>query len=394
MELMKSYLFGQKSTVLKLQLLNLQTNNKSKGFLIILIIACISLQVLTGCSSPVKINSSQNILATSTLEPTSVSKNLGLNFGKDNISNRNMPSVSDVVTKVRPTLVSISVVSTNLDIFLRAISKPSAGSGITIDPSGYIVTNFHVIDGAENLTVTLPDGRTFPANVIGVDQLSDLAVIKIEATDLPAASFGDSDKIKIGDWVIAMGNALNLKGGPTVTLGILSAKGRTIDTQSGTLYDLIQTDAAINDGNSGGPLLDLSGQVIGINSAILRQAQGIGFAISSNTATPIIKSMIEIGQVIRPLIGLNGRDVTPGIANQLGLETTNGIVVSRIFPNGPTDNAGLVLGDVITSIDGKPTDDIGQFLTILWTYLPGNKITIEYIREGLTKTTVVELVER
>jgi len=362
--------------------------------LIILIIACISLQVLTGCSSPVKIDEPQDIHVKPTFEPTIVSKNPRLNFGIDNIPNGNMTSVSDVVTKIRPTLVSISVVSTNLDIFLRAISKPSAGSGITIDPSGYIVTNFHVIDGAENLTVTLPDGRTFPANVIGVDQLSDLAVIKIDATNLPTASFGDSDKTKIGDWVIAMGNALNLKGGPTVTLGILSAKGRTIDTQSGTLYDLIQTDAAINDGNSGGPLLDLNGQVIGINSAILRQAQGIGFAISSNTATPIIKSMIETGRVIRPLIGLNGRDVTPGIANQLGLETTNGIVVSRIFTNGPADNAGLVLGDVITSIDGKSTDGIGQFLTILWTYLPGDNITIKYIREGLDKTTIVELIER
>jgi len=380
--------------MLKSSHLNLQTKNKYGLFLIVLLIIYITLQVLTGCSSPVKIDSPTNIPVKSPSETPIVSKTPDLNLSTANISNGNVTSVSDVVTKVKPTLVSISVVSTNLDIFLRAISSPSAGSGITIDPNGYIVTNFHVIDGAENLTVTLPDGRTFPANIVGVDELSDLAVIKIDANNLPSASFGDSDKTQIGDWVIAMGNALNLKGGPTVTLGILSAKGRTIDTQSGTLYDLIQTDAAINDGNSGGPLLDLHGQVIGINSAILRQAQGIGFAISSNTATPIIKSMIETGQVIRPLIGLNGRDVTPGIANQLGLDTTNGIVISRIFSNGPADSAGLILGDVITSIDGKPTDDMGQFLTVLWTYLPGNKITTEYIRQGLTETTVVELIER
>ncbi len=291
-------------------------------------------------------------------------------------------------------MVSISVVATTIDIFLRTVPEPGAGSGIIVDPNGYIVTNFHVIDGARDITVTLPDGRTYEAEVVGGDQLSDLAVIKIDEIGLPTASFGDSDDPRVGDWVIAMGNALNLKGGPTVTLGILSARGRTIDTQFGPLYDLIQTDAAINEGNSGGPLVDLEGRVIGINSAILRRAQGIGFAISSNSAVPIIGSLIENGQVMRPRIGLNGQDLTPALVNQLGLKTLNGIVVSRVFAGGPADKAGLAIGDIVTKMDGVTTPDMGRFLTLLWTYDAGDVVEVEYIRDGRTLNAFVELVER
>ena len=318
----------------------------------------------------------------------------GVTIGVPSQSLDSITSIADVVTEVRPSVVSISVVATSISIFLRPIQEPGAGSGIIVGSNGYIVTNFHVIDGSRDITVTLPDGRTYRASVVGTDQLSDLAVIKIDEDDLPVASFGDSDSLRVGDWVLAMGNALNLKGGPTVTLGIISARGRTVTTQFGSLYDLIQTDAAINEGNSGGPLVDLSGQIIGVSSAILREAQGIGFGISSNIAVPIINSLIEEGRVARPLIGLNGQDLTPAIVNQLGLNSINGIVVSRVTAEGPASNAGLAVGDVIVGLDGRHTHDMGQFLTLLWTYDPGDTIQVEYVRDGQTHTTAVQLGER
>ncbi len=263
-----------------------------------------------------------------------------------------------------------------------------------MDPDGYIVTNFHVIKDARDITVNLPDGRTFKGEVVGQDQLSDLAVMKINAQGLPTAPFGDSRSLRVGDWVIALGNALNLKGGPTVTVGIVSARGRTVETDYGSLYDLIQTDAAINDGNSGGPLVNLEGQVVGINSAMLRQAQGIGFAISSNSAMPIIRSLIEKGRVIRPLIGLTGQDLTLSLANQLGINTTNGIVISRLLRDGPADRAGLRVGDVITRLDDIPAPDMGHFLTLLWSYRVGDMVEVEYIRDDHPDVALVELIER
>lgn len=291
-------------------------------------------------------------------------------------------------------MVSISVVATGIDIFLRPVPEPGAGSGIIVDSNGYVLTNFHVIRGAQEVTVNLQSGRNFKGTVVGQDSLSDLAIVKIDAQDLPTASFGDSNALRIGDWVVAMGNALNLKGGPSVTVGVVSARGRTVSTDEGTLYDLIQTDAAINDGSSGGPLLNLKGEVVGINSAILRQAQGIGFAISSNSALPIIKTLREKGRVIRPLIGLTGQDLTPSIASQVGLNTTNGIVIARLLSNGPAEKAGLRNGDVITKLDGIPTPDMGRFLSLLWSYKVGDKAEVEYIRDGRTSSVVVELVER
>lgn len=305
-----------------------------------------------------------------------------------------LPSIADMVAKVGPAVVSISVVATGIDIFLRPVPEPGAGSGTIIDSNGYVLTNFHVIRGAQDVTVNLADGRNLKATVVGQDPLSDLAIVKIDAQGLPTASFGDSNTLRIGDWVVAMGNALNLKGGPSVTVGVVSARGRTVSTDEGTLYDLIQTDAAINDGSSGGPLLNLKGEVVGINSAILRQAQGIGFAISSNSALPIIKTLREKGRVIRPLIGLTGQDLTPSIASQVGLNTTNGIVIARLLSNGPAEKAGLRNGDVITKLDGIPTPDMGRFLSLLWSYKVGDKAEVEYIRDGRTSSVVVELVER
>jgi serine protease Do len=273
-------------------------------------------------------------------------------------------------------------------------TNEGAGSGMVVRPDGYVLTNYHVIQNATEIEVGLPGGQTYKGRVLGWDSLTDLAIVKIDAEGLPTVTFGDSDELKVGDWVIAMGNALSLKGGPTVTLGIVSARGRTIETERGTLYDLLQTDAAINDGNSGGPLVNLDGEVVGINTAILRDAQGIGFAISSASAGPIIESLIDHGRVVRPLIGLSGMDVNPAVVNSLGLNVKDGIVVARMSRDGPAALAGIVVGDVIISMDGIPTPDMAAFLTLLWTYDVSDEVVVEYISEGQLLVTTVTLVER
>ena len=304
-----------------------------------------------------------------------------------------LPSIAGLVDVVKPAVVSISVESLTTGMFFE-FGNQGAGSGIVVRPDGYVVTNTHVIQNARKIKVNLPSGQTYEARVVGQDVLTDLAVLKVEAENLPTARFGDSDSLRVGDWVVALGNALALKGGPTVTLGIISARGRTVNTERAPLYDMIQTDAAINDGNSGGPLVNLRGEVIGINTAIVRQAQGIGFAVSSVVASPIIDSLVEHGRVVRPLIGLTGGDVTPARANELNLNVTEGIIVMRISPEGPAYEAGIRSQDVIVSVDGIPTPDMARFLTLLWTYDVGDEVEVEYIRDNKTSVTSIILVQR
>lgn len=304
-----------------------------------------------------------------------------------------LPSIARLVNTIEPSVVSISVESLNRGLFFD-FTDEGAGTGTVIRADGYILTNFHVVQGAEEIVVNLPSGESYVAKVVGKDRITDLAVLKIDAENLPAVSFGNSDNLEVGDWVVALGNALALKGGPTVTLGIVSARGRTISTDRGDLYDLIQTDAAINDGNSGGPLINLNGEVIGINTAILRRAQGIGFAVSSSVASPIIDSLIEHGRVTRPLIGLTGADVTPARANQLGISLTDGIIVTRMSRDGPAYLAGIRVGDIVTKLNDIPTPDMARFLTLLWTFDVGQEIQVEFLREGEINMTGVQLEER
>lgn len=306
---------------------------------------------------------------------------------------RALPSLAELVEQIKPSVASISVESISRGVFFD-FTNEGAGSGFVVSPNGHIVTNSHVIADAKGITVTLPDGNSYEAIVVGQDRLTDLAVIKIDAENLPSVTLGDSGELKVGDWVMAMGNLLALKGGPSVTLGIVSAKGRAITTEGGALYDMLQIDAVINDGNSGGPLVNLKGEVVGINTAVLRQAQGIGFAVSSSAASPIIDSLINHSRVVRPLIGLTGADVTPSRAYQLNLSVTEGIIVTRLSHNGPIAKAGVQIGDVITKIDSIPTPDMARFLTLLWSYRVGDVVEIEYIRDSDTYVTNVELVER
>ena len=301
-------------------------------------------------------------------------------------------SVADLVEAVRPSVASIAITSAGQGQFF--LNDEGAGSGIVVRPDGYIVTNYHVVQRAEEITVNLSTGESYGAEIVGSDRLSDLAVIKIDAGDLPTATFADSETLRVGDWVLAVGNVLALRGGPTVTLGIASAVGRTVDTEQGTLYDLIQTDAAINEGNSGGPLLNLKGEVVGISTAILRQAQGIGFAVSSSVAIPIIDSLIDRGHVVRPLIGLVGQDINEAIANRFSLAVDAGIIITGMSRDGPAYGAGLRPGDVITEVDGVPTPDMADFLTHLWSYDVGDVVLVEYLRDNQAFVTSVELAER
>ena len=302
-------------------------------------------------------------------------------------------SLPDLVERVESAVVSFTVQSVTRGLFYD-FADLDAGSGIVVSPDGYIVTNFHVIQNADEIMVSLPSGETYEGTVVGLDRLTDLAVVKIDAENLPTVTFGNSDDLKVGDWVVALGNALALKGGPTVTLGIVSGRGRTITTERGQLYDLIQTDAAINDGNSGGPLVNLDGEVVGISTAILRQAQGIGFAVSSTVASPIIDSLIEHGRVVRPLIGLVGAGITPAIASELNLTVTDGIIVTRMSQDGPSYEAGIRVGDVITRIDGIPTSDMARFLTLLWTYDVGDVVQVDYVNGDEARVAAVTLAER
>ena len=305
-----------------------------------------------------------------------------------------LPSIAELVERVQPAVASITVDYVARGLFFD-FPEEGAGSGIVLSPDGFIVTNAHVIRAEGEIKVHLPNGDSYVADVVGIDGLSDLAVLKIDAENLPVAKFADSDALRVGDWVVTIGNALALKGGPTVTIGIVSGLGRTVTTEEGReFYGLIQTDAAINDGNSGGPLINLDGEVVGINHTILRQAQGMGFAISSSGALPLIQSLIDQGRVIRPLIGLNGVDVNVARANQLGLTVDEGIIVATMARNGPAYNAGIRVADVITKIDDIPTPDMASFLQLLWSYNVGDKIKVQYIHENQTKTTTVELVER
>ena len=305
-----------------------------------------------------------------------------------------LPSVADVVEQVSPWVVSITTESLVRGLF-RTVTGQQAGSGFIVRSNGYIVTNNHVVERAREIKVHLASGETYDAEVVGRDPPpGDLALLKIDAEDLPVAPFDESGDLRVGDWVISIGNALSLKGSPTVTLGIVSALGRTVPTQEGTFYDMIQTDAAINTGSSGGPLVNLRGEVVGINQALLPRAQGMGFAQSATVAKRIVDSLLEHGRAMRPLIGLMGADVTPAIANELGLGVEQGVIVTHMSQTEPAYRAGIRVQDVITALDGVPTPDMASFLTLLQGYAVGDRVTVDYLHENEERTATLELAER
>jgi serine protease Do len=267
------------------------------------------------------------------------------------------------------------------------------GSGVIVTGDGYILTNNHVVEGSEKVRVEFTDGRTFDARVVGADQASDLAVLKIAATNLATVPVGDSDKARVGDVVLALGNPLGL--GQTVTMGIISAKGRA--TSGGDAYeDFIQTDAPINQGNSGGALVNTRGELVGINSQILSPSGGnigIGFSIPSNMAQDVMRQLIKTGKVQRGMIGVTVQQVTPDVAKSLGLSTTRGAIVTEVRPETPAERAGVKQGDVILSLDGKAIDSSNSLRTSVARLAPGTAVTLTLLRGGREQDLKVSLGE-
>jgi len=267
------------------------------------------------------------------------------------------------------------------------------GSGVVVTKDGYILTNNHVVDGADEVKVALQDGREFTAKVIGRDPKSDVAVIKIDATDLPAVPMADSDKVEVGDIVLAVGNPFGI--GQTVTTGIVSATGR--GGNLGLDYeDFIQTDAAINPGNSGGALVDAEGRLIGINTAILSRSggnQGIGFAIPSDLARDVMGSLIKDGRVTRGYLGVMIQNVTPDLAKEFKLKDNQGALVGDVTPNSPAEQAGLKSGDVILNFNGKPVMDSRHLKLEVARAHPGEAIPVKVLRDGTVKSLEVTVKE-
>ena len=295
-----------------------------------------------------------------------------------------LPSISEIVSKVKPSVVSIAIESNieQCDFFFgcRDVEQNGQGTGVLFDESGLIVTNNHVVSDADKITVVLNDERKFVAELIGNDPTSDLAVIKIPEDNYDAIPFAEPDELMVGDWVIAIGNALALSGGPTVTMGIVGALDRIIDTEGGRLFNMIQTDAAINQGNSGGPLINLQGEVVGINTARNSQGEGIGFAVSSFTVIPVVSSIIENGRVIFGWIGVGVKDVTPILAAQEELETNRGVFITNLTSNGPASQSGIRIGDVITAFNGIEVKNVKQLQKVVRGYEIGTKAELKVVR--------------
>ncbi|GAC1548992.1 MAG: trypsin-like peptidase domain-containing protein [Herpetosiphon sp.] len=316
--------------------------------------------------------------------------------------------IRDVAKRVKPAVVQI----TNLrQVQADQVSHPftvpaGTGSGVIYDDQGHILTNNHVVQGAEQLQVSLPSGESYPAKLIGTDPQTDLAVVQVQTSNLPVAQLGDSRQLQSGDWVVAIGNALALEGGPTVSQGVVSALNRTVQEpgQNGAagpfLFDMIQTDAPINPGNSGGALINLQGQVVGINTLVAGQAepgvqaQGIGFAIGIDTAKPIADELVKNGHIVHPYLGIRYSAMNPAIAAQLNLKLKEGVVVGAVEPNSPASQAGIIPKDVITAADDQPLKGESALSYALNKHQPGDKVVLTVLRNGQSTKLDVTLGTR
>ncbi len=303
-----------------------------------------------------------------------------------------LPSIADVVAQVKPSVVAITTEVVTFDFFNRPFTQQGAGSGWILDENGILVTNNHVVEDASNITVTLDDGRTFTVDIDSVftDRLNDLAILKVDAQNLPALKIGDSSKLRTGDWVVAIGNALGQ--GIRATEGIVSRQEVSIPvSQAQTLYDLIETSAAINPGNSGGPLVNLSGEVIGITSAKIATigVEGMGYAISTETAIPIIEELIKSGYVVRPWLGVILYTVDEFAVQRYDLAVEEGVLLTLVAEGSPSDKAGLEVGDIIASVDGKKIATAEELIRIIHKSQIGQEIEITYWRGNTENTTMV-----
>ena len=305
-----------------------------------------------------------------------------------------LPEFAPVVAKVMPSVVSVTTEIVTSDFLGRQYTETVAGSGIVIDDKGYIATNNHVVEDAQSIYVELADGRTFPADIIGTDTLSDLAVIKIDAANLTYTCWGDSSLLSVGQWVLAIGNALG--EGITATEGIVSRLNVSVNVEGNTLYGLIQTTAPVNPGNSGGPLVNTAGEVIGITSVkiVASAVEGMGFAISSNEAKPIIEDLIRYGYVTYPWLGVALYTVDPLLVVSRDLSVDRGALIDEVVAGSPADTAGLKVNDVIIRFGGKEINNVADLVQAIRSSEIGEEVEIVFVRGEDTKTTSAQLVER
>jgi serine protease Do len=303
--------------------------------------------------------------------------------------------VPRLVSRTLPAVVSITTREIEHNQFNQTVVTRGLGSGVIVDRRGYILTNHHVVDGAQEIKVTLADERTFRGALVGVDSFTDLALLKIDAARLPVVALGDSTKLRVGETVVAMGNPLWIEGGPTVTVGVVSALGRSMEQEGlPILHNLIQTDAAINAGNSGGPLLNLDGQVVGLNTAVIASAHGIGFAISANTVKPVLAALIKSGRVVRSSLAMDAFSVTPQVAYANDLAIERGALVVRVEVGRAAALAGIQAGDVITAVDGKAIQHLHHLHESLERHKAGETVSVTLWRKGETLTVRAVLEEQ
>jgi serine protease Do len=278
----------------------------------------------------------------------------------------------------------------------EALTQRSLGSGFVVDAKGYVLTNRHVVDGADQVEVTLSNGHHYKAKVVGEDARTDIALLKIEPHEtLTSLPLGDSDATQVGEWVMAVGNPFGL-GGNSVTVGVVSFRGRALDLSThGTPIDMLQTDAAINPGNSGGPLINARGEAVGINTLIMtggaQQYSGVGFAVPINVARGILPQLRDTGHVVRGWLGVQVQGIDEDLAKSLKMSDTHGALVSNVTPGSPADEAGLKPGDVVRSVDGKPVETSSDLSSRVASTGPGTRVSLDVRRDGAEKTIDVKL---
>jgi len=302
----------------------------------------------------------------------------------------NDDDVMAAIGKVETSVVNINTIRFERDAFLHVHPARGLGSGFIIDDQGHILTNHHITAGSREIEVALTDGRAFEGKLVGSDPANDLAVVKIDAHDLPLADMGDSSELRVGQTVIAIGNPFGLVGGPSVTVGVVSALNRHILAER-VYENLIQTDASINPGNSGGPLLDLTGRVVGINTAHIPGAQGIGFAIPINTAKAVLEDIVKYGRVTRPWLGVIGLGVSPEVARRFNLAIHSGVLIMQIIPESPAEHAELQSGDAIVAIGDKQVGSMEDLQKEIRTRKAGDTVSLLVVRrseEGRVRVTL------
>jgi S1-C subfamily serine protease len=294
------------------------------------------------------------------------------------------------IEKVEASVTNINTIRFERDAFLHVHPARGIGSGFIIDDRGHMLTNHHITTGSREIEVALTDGRAFEGKLVGSDPANDLAVVKIDARELPVAELGNSSELRVGQTVIAIGNPFGLVGGPSVTVGVVSALNRHILAER-VYENLIQTDASINPGNSGGPLLDLTAKVVGINTANIPGAQGIGFAIPINTAKAVLDDIVKYGRVTRPWLGVIGVDVSREVARRFNLAIDSGVFVMQIIPESPAEGAELQSGDVIVGIENMKLDSMEALQREIRTRRAGDNISLIVVRgseEGRVSLTL------